>query len=66
MPVALEWAGFGGKSLKMEQHIVESNTGHVKAVCKSVMVGVDTNSLQSIVIPQEWRDIIGEMEKTKF
>lgn len=56
----------GGKSLKMEQHLVDKNKNQVKAVCKSVMVGVDTTSLKSTEIPQEWRNIIGGMEKTSF
>lgn len=56
----------GGKSLQMEQHIVETNKNQVKVVCKSVMVGIDTSLHQSIEIPQEWRDIIGKMENREF
>lgn len=53
----------GTKSLTMEQHLVETSTNVVKAVCKSVMVAIDNKMHQSIEMPQEWRDKIGAMEQ---
>ncbi len=56
----------GEKSLQMEQHLVETNTNEVKAVCKSVMVAIDKQMHQSIVMPQSWRDKIGKLEQKKM
>jgi len=56
----------GNKSLKMEQQIVDVVNGSVKAICQSVMVGVNKDSGNATPIVQEWRDAIGQMEQRTF
>lgn len=52
----------GNKSLKMLQHVVDTQSNQVKAVCVSVMVCFRTSDNQSELIPQAWRDKFKEME----
>ena len=53
----------GNKSLKMEQHLVDSINDTIKASCRSVMVGVNKEAGKATPIVQEWRDALGQMEK---
>lgn len=52
----------GNKSLKMIQHLIDPETEEVKATCKSVMVGFDNVSMQSIELPENWRSAILSFE----
>ena len=52
----------GNKSLTLLQRIVETTTGKVKCVCKTVMVGFDFETQLSINISDEWRRVITEFE----
>lgn len=52
----------GDKSLRMEQRLYNTETGQVKCVCRTVMVGYDTKAGCSIPITQEWRDAIEKYE----
>lgn len=53
----------GTKSLKMEQHLVDTKNHALKAVCQSVMVGFDKKSHQPIEIKDEWRALIAKKER---
>lgn len=56
----------GNKSLKMVQHLVDAQSGTLKAMCRSVMVGVHKKTATAIPIVQEWRERIAKMEKKDF
>lgn len=52
----------GNKSLKLVQILQDTNTGHIKSVCKSVMCGFDTKTNKGLVISDEWRELIQKYE----
>ena len=53
----------GNKSIKLVQTLQDSETGHVKSVCRSVMCGFDTKTNESLLISDEWRNLIQKFEK---
>ena len=53
----------GNKSLKLVQMIKDYKTNHVKSVCRSVMCGFDPKTNKSLLISDEWRDLINRFEK---
>lgn len=53
----------GNKSLIMKQRLVEASSGEIKAACESVMVAVNKQTSESILMPGEWRKLIGKQEK---
>ena len=55
----------GDKSMKMIQHIVDDKQ-ILKATCSSVMVGFDPKTQTSVVIPDQWRRWISEVEQTNL
>ncbi len=55
----------GDKSMKMIQHIVDDKQ-ILKATCSSVMVGFDPKTQTSVIIPEEWRRWISEVERTNL
>jgi acyl-CoA thioester hydrolase len=52
----------GNKSLKMLQHLIDKETGEIKASCKSVMVGFDPKTKQSLQLSEKWRSAIDGFE----
>ncbi|MBO4804610.1 MAG: thioesterase family protein [Paludibacteraceae bacterium] len=52
----------GNKSLKLIQVLQDTNSGHIKSVCKSVMCGFDTKTNKGLVISDEWRELIQKYE----
>ena len=56
----------GNKSFTLLQRIMETTTGKVKCVCKTVMVGFDFKTQMSINISDEWRKAITEFEGREF
>lgn len=54
----------GNKSLKMLQHVVDTNTGQIKTTCMSVMVCFRKDgSHQTEVIPEVWRQKFNQIEE---
>lgn len=53
----------GNKSIKLVQVIQDYKTNHVKSVCRSVMCGFDPKTNKSLLITDEWRDLINRFEK---
>jgi len=53
----------GNKSLKLIQLLKDTETGHVKSSCQSVMCGFDPQTATSIPISDEWRQLINRFEK---
>lgn len=53
----------GNKSLKLVQILQDTETLHIKSVCRSVMCGFDTNTNQALVISDEWRNLIQQYEQ---
>lgn len=52
----------GHKSFKLQQMLVEKNTRQVKSVCETVMVSIDTESVQAIDVPADWREALCRYE----
>lgn len=50
----------GNKSFTLFQQIVNTDTGHIKSECRTVMVVFDFIGQHSIPIPEKWRN---KMEK---
>ncbi len=53
----------GNKSLKMLQHVVDLNSGELKATCLAVMVSFKTSNHETVAIPELWRAKFTEFEK---
>jgi len=53
----------GNKSIKLVQVIKDYETNRVKTVCRSVMCGFDPKTNTSLLISDEWRDLINRFEK---
>ncbi len=53
----------GNKSIKLVQILQDTETQHIKSVCRSVMCGFDTRTNQSLVISDEWRNLIQQFEQ---
>lgn len=53
----------GNKSLKMYQFLVDKASGDVKASCKSVMVGFDPKTNESLQLDEKWRKAIEAFEE---
>ena len=53
----------GNKSIKLVQVIKDYETNRVKSVCRSVMCGFDPKTNKSLLISDEWRDLINQFEK---
>ena len=55
----------GGKSIVVEQVVVDANTEHVMAKGEVVMVTYDYKAKKTIPVPDEWRKIISTFEELK-
>ncbi len=54
------------RSFKMEQRIVNSNTGQVKCIGRTVMAGFDPKTAQGAEIEQAWVDALTAYEQHPF
>jgi acyl-CoA thioester hydrolase len=63
--VAVETAvvEIGNKSMTLLQRVVDTRTGEVKCVCKSVLVAFDLEKHDSKEIPEEWKEAICAFER---
>jgi len=63
--VAVETAvvEIGNKSMTLLQQVIDTKTGEVKCVCKSILVAFDLEKHDSIEIPEEWKDAICAFER---
>lgn len=52
----------GEKSLRLEQRVVNADTGDVKCVCHTIMAGFDPVAVRSIPVSDEWRAKISAYE----
>lgn len=52
----------GNKSFKMIQQLKDAQTGQIKTICKSVLVGFDRNTQTSISIPEKYRRCFAAFE----
>lgn len=55
----------GNKSMTWEQNIVDADTGKMLARGEVVMVTYDYRVAQTITVPHEWREKIGQFEGLK-
>ena len=63
--VAVETAvvSIGNKSMTLVQQVIDTKTGEVKCVCKSILVAFDLEKHDSKEIPEEWKDAICAFER---
>ena len=61
--VGVKTARIGGKSLTVEQCVMDADTGKIKASGTVVMVTYDYKDLKSIPVPDEWKTKIREFER---
>lgn len=47
-------ASVGDRSVKLEQRLVNSATGEVKSICRTVMAGFDPKTNQGAPLNEEW------------
>ncbi len=52
----------GNKSMKLVQVLFDDKTKKVKSICHSVMCGFDVKTNTSVLISDEWRDLIFSFE----
>lgn len=64
-PIAVETAvvEIGTKSMTLVQRVVDTRTGEVKCLCKSIMVAFDMEKHDSKEIPEEWKEAICAFER---
>ena len=53
----------GNKSVKLIQLLQDKDTGRIKSVCRSVMCGFDAKTNTSLLISDEWRELINSFEQ---
>lgn len=56
----------GNRSLRMQQDVVNKETGAAHVSCLSILSGFNRKTKQSIPILKEWRDAIEHFEGKKF
>jgi acyl-CoA thioester hydrolase len=63
--VAVETAvvEIGNKSMTLLQQVVDTKTGEVKCVCKSILVAFDLEKHDSKEIPEDWKEAICAFER---
>jgi acyl-CoA thioester hydrolase len=52
----------GNRSFKLMQRIINTTTGEVKGICRTIMVGFDVEAGVSAPISDEWKDAIRQYE----
>lgn len=62
LEVMTQTTHIGEKSITLEQRVVNSTTGAVKCLCRTVMAGFDPKTLQSASIPDQHRKAIEAYE----
>ena len=60
--VGVKTIKLGGKSIVLEQCVMDADTGKIMASGKVVMVTFDYKDLKSVPVPVEWRKKISEFE----
>lgn len=53
----------GERSVKMDQRIVNSETGETHATCQTVLAGFDIRNQSGIPVTDEWRRLISDFEQ---
>lgn len=64
--VATRITHIGNKSVKFESKILDVETGEPLATAETVTVGFDYQTETTIVISEEWRKAINDLEGTQF
>lgn len=61
--VGVHTSKLGNKSMTVEQNIVNTNSGEALASGQVILVAYDYHVSKTILIPEEWREIIAHYEK---
>jgi acyl-CoA thioester hydrolase len=61
--VGVRTTGFGNKSMKVAQNIVNRESGQVYASGEVILVAYDYHQETSIPVPEDWRRTISEFEE---
>lgn len=54
LEVVTRCESLGERSITLFQMLLDKKTGHIKSVCRSVMVSIDPDTKQSVPLPQKW------------
>ncbi len=54
----------GNRSFRLMQRIINTDTGEIKGVCRTIMVGFDVENGVSAPISDEWKEAICRFENT--
>ncbi|MCF0209887.1 MAG: thioesterase family protein [Bacteroidales bacterium] len=60
--VETKTVGFGSKSMKMFQRIIDNNTGDVKSTCFTILSGIDRVNHCSQAFPEEFKQTFLDFE----
>lgn len=63
--VQTKTVGFGERSMKMFQRIIDKKTGEVKSTCLSILSGFNREKQCSEALPEEYRKIFMEFDREK-
>lgn len=63
LEVLTQYTRLGEKSLHLEQHLVNSRSGEIKSICRTVMVGFDARTNTAIPIADHWRQALTAYEQ---
>lgn len=58
--------GIYTKSIILSQVLREKNTGEIKAICETVMVFINPETMTSAIIPDDWRKQFADFEGRTF
>lgn len=67
-PIAVQTATveIGNRSFKLLQQIINTETGQVKGVCRTVMVGFDITAGAAAPISDDWKDALCRFEEKEL
>lgn len=63
LEVLTQYTRLGEKSLHLEQRLVNSRSGEIKSICRTVMVGFDARTKTAIAIADHWRQALTAYEQ---
>ena len=56
----------GNRSFKLLQQIINTETGQVKGICRTVMVGFDITAGTAALISDDWKDALCRFEEKEL
>lgn len=66
LEVLTQTTAIGEKSLRLEQRVINSATGQVKCIARTIMAGFDPKTRHSAPISDEWRNALSAFENREL